>query len=356
MPTSCGALGFVRQLAKSLCCLALVATPLVAQTSLNEVHIMPRDIGGAVVSPSSALKLVGGTYLHVVKRDVNLVLVPVSVTDPKQRLVTGLNQENFQVFEGKKPQAIKHFSSEDAPVSLGIVVDTSGSMADKMDRVREAINQFCEAANLMDEFFMITFGDEPHLVVDFTTNPQELQKELLFAQPKGRTALLDAVYLAMKKMRQAKYAKKALLIISDGGDNHSRYGERDVKSVVKESDVMVYSIGTFDRYVPTHEELLGPALLSELAQPTGGRSFALQHATEMPEVAHRIGVELRTQYVLGYRPQDAPKDGKWHKIKVKLLLPKKLALLSVHAKTGYYAHESGEAESRETESRETASR
>ena len=240
---------------------------------------MPRDIGGAVVSPSPSLQLVSGAYLHVVKRDVNLVLVPVSVTDPSQRLVTGLNQENFRVFEGKKAQEIKHFSSEDAPVSLGIVVDTSGSMADKMERVREAINQFCDAANLMDEFFMITFGDEPHLVLDFTTDPQELQKELLFTQPRGRTALLDAVYLGLKKMRQAKYAKKALLIISDGGDNHSRYGERDVKSAVKESDVMIYSIGTFDRYVPTQEELLGPTLLSELTEPTGGRSFALQHAT-----------------------------------------------------------------------------
>ena len=347
MPTSSGALGSIRELLKSLLSFALIATPLAAQTTLNDVHVMPRDIGGAVLNPGSSLQLVNGSYLHVVKRDVNLVLVPVSVTDPRERLVTGLNQQNFQVFEGKKPQEIKHFSSEDAPVSLGVIVDTSGSMADKMDRVREAINQFCDAANLMDEFFMITFGDEPHLVVDFTTNPQELQKELLFAQPKGRTALLDAVYLAMKKMREAKYSKKALLIISDGGDNHSRYGERDVKSSVKESDVMIYAIGTFDRNVPTQEESLGPALLSELTEPTGGRAFALQHANEMPQVAHRIGVELRTQYVLGYRPQDAPKDGKWHKIKIKLLLPKKLAMLHVHAKTGYYAHEAREPEARE---------
>ena len=257
----------------------------------------------------------------------------------RKRLVTGLNRENFQVFEGKKAQEIKNFSSEDAPVSVGIIVDTSGSMSDKLERVREAVNQFCDAANLQDEFFMITFGDEPHLVQDFTRDPGDIEKELLFAQPKGRTALLDAVYMGLRKMREAKYSKKALLIISDGGDNHSRYGEREVKSAVKESDVMIYSIGTFDRYVPTQEEQLGPGLLAGIAEPTGGRSFVLQSPNQMPAVAHRIGTELRTQYVLGFRPQDAPKDGKWHKVNVKLRMPKKLAFLRVHAKSGYYAHE-----------------
>jgi Ca-activated chloride channel family protein len=342
MPNSFGAVGSVKQGLASLFALALIASPLVAQTSIDDVHIMPRGIGGAVAASANSLQLVSGSYLHVIKKDVNLVLVPVSVTDTLERLVVGLNQDNFQVFEGKKAQQIKHFSSEDVPISLGIIVDTSGSMADKMNRVEEAVNQFCDAANLQDEFFMITFGDQPRLAVDFTTDPQELRKELLFTQTKGRTSLLDAVYMALGKMRQAKYPRKALLIISDGGDNHSRYGERDVKSAVKESDVMVYAIGTFDRYVPTQEELLGPALLTELTQPTGGRSFVLQNASQMPDVAHRIGTELRTQYVLGYRPQDAPKDGKWHKIKVKLMLPKKLAFLRVNARTGYYAHETRE--------------
>src|SRR6266851_511852 len=337
MPTSFGAVGSVRELLKFLLSSVLVATPLAAQTGLNDVHIMPRDIGGAVVSPGASLQLVAGSYLHVVKRDVNLVLVPVSVTDPRQRLVTGLNQQNFQVFEGKKPQEIKHFSSEDAPVSVGIILDSSGSMKDKMDRVREAVHQFCENANPQDEFFMITFADEPHLVSDFTSVPEEIEKELLFTQPRGRTALLDAVYMALGKMHEARYGKKALLIISDGGDNHSRYGEREVKAAAKESDVMIYAVGTFDRYVPTEEERLGPYLLSSIAEPTGGRAFTLQNPNDLPAVAHRIGTELRTQYVIGYRPQDAPRDGKWHKISVKLRLPRKLAVLRVHAKTGYYA-------------------
>jgi len=150
-----------------------------AQISLDDVHVMSRRTTPAIASVVSSTQLVAGTYLHVIKRDVNLVLVPVSVTDPMQRLVTGLGQDNFQVFEGKKPQEIRHFSSEDAPVSVGIILDSSGSMKDKMDRVREAVHQFCENANPQDEFFMITFADEPHLVSDFTSVPEEIEKELL---------------------------------------------------------------------------------------------------------------------------------------------------------------------------------
>jgi Ca-activated chloride channel family protein len=149
--------------------------------------------------------------------------------------------------------------------------------------------------------------------------------------------LLDAIYMGLRKMREAKYSKKALLIISDGGDNHSRYSEREVKSAVKESDVMIYAIGTFDRYVPTEEEMLGPQLLSDITETTGGRAFILDNLIEMPALARRIGIELRTQYILGYHPEKPPHDGKWHKISVKLKLPKKLAYLQARAKTGYYA-------------------
>src|SRR6202048_4723607 len=182
-------------------CLGIGAS---AQTSLDDVHVMSRQAAPAVASLVTSTQLLAGTYLHVIKRDVNLVLVPVSVTDPLQRLVTGLGRDNFQVFEGKKAQEIRHFSSEDTPVSVGIVLDSSGSMKDKMDRVREAVQQFCETANPQDEFFMITFADEPRLVSDFTSIPEEIEKELLFVQPRGRTALLDAIYMALGKMHQAK--------------------------------------------------------------------------------------------------------------------------------------------------------
>ena len=307
------------------------------QTNMNDIHVVPRQVSPSMANAVASSKLVDGSLLHVVKTDVKLVLVPVTVTDPRQRLVTGLRAENFQLFEGKKAQEIRHFSSEDVPVSIGIVLDSSGSMRTKMSRVREAVNQFCEAANPQDEFFMIEFSDVPRLATDFTSVPEELEKELLYTQPKGRTALLDAIYMGLHKMKDARYAKKALLIISDGGDNHSLYMEKDVKAAAKESDVMIYAIGTFDRYLPTPEEMRGPALLSEIAEPTGGRAFSLENEMELPAVALHIGRELRTQYVLGYRPEQMPRDGKWHKIEVKLRLPKKLAFLRAHAKRGYYA-------------------
>ncbi|MGC2329753.1 MAG: VWA domain-containing protein [Candidatus Sulfotelmatobacter sp.] len=342
MPASTNAVSLQKILLKFLCglffCTVIsAASSTAAQSSLDDVHVTPREVtvalANAVYTPNAAL----AARAPRIRENVDLVLVPVSVTDGLQRLVTGLDRDNFEVFEGKKSLPIKHFSSEDAPVSVGILVDISGSMKNKMDRVQEAVSQFCETSNPGDEFFMITFSDEPHLASDFTSVPEDLQKELLFAQPKGQTSLLDAIYMGIGKMRDAKYSKKALLIVSDGGDNHSRYGEREVRAAVKESDVMIYAIGTFERYVPTTEEMLGPALLADVAETTGGRAFVLEDPREMPKVAHRIGIELRTQYVLGYRPEHAPHDGKWHKISVKLKLPKHLPFLRVRAKTGYYA-------------------
>ncbi|MGB8064713.1 MAG: VWA domain-containing protein [Candidatus Sulfotelmatobacter sp.] len=275
--------------------------------------------------------------LALAKQGRTIELFPDHMTDSMQRVVTGLSRDNFEVFDGKKPQTIQDFSSEDVPVSLGIILDSSGSMRDKWDRVRDAVDQFCDTANPQDEFFMVVFSDQPRLANDFTTSPEDLQKELLYTQPKGRTALLDAIQMGLRKMKSAKYGKKALLIISDGGDNHSRYSERDIRSLAKESDVMIYSIGLFDRYVPTVEELQGPELLSEITEPTGGRAFTLESPNEMPEVARHIGMELRTQYILAYRPQDVAHDGKWHRIKVKLRLPGRIPFLQAHAKTGYYA-------------------
>ena len=199
------------------------------------------------------------------------------------------------------------------------------------------MSQFCDTANPQDEYFMITFSDAPLLAADFTTSVDDLERGVLFTQPKGRTSLLDAIYMGLQKMKDAKHGKKALLIISDGGDNHSRYSEKEIKAAAKESDVMIYSIGTFDHYVSTEEEMRGPSLLSEIAEPTGGRAFILDKPVEMPAVARHIAMELRTQYVLAYRPQNMLHDGKWHKIKVRLRLPRKLSFLQAHAKTGYYA-------------------
>src|SRR6202047_3968150 len=310
------------------------ALPLLAQTS-QDVHIQPRVQPPAPkeLDVDPALK----THTKPFKVSVDMVLVPVTITDPLNRLVTGLDRENFHLFEGKDQQEIKTFSSEDAPVSIGVIFDMSGSMSSKVERAREAVEEFFKTANPQDEFFMIAFADKPEQISDFTQSVEEIQGKLIYTVPKGRTALLDAIYLGVSKMRQAKYAKKALLIISDGGDNHSRYTEGEIKSLVKEADVMIYAIGIYDRYASATEERLGPQLLSDITELTGGRAFTIDNPNDLGDVATKIGVERANQYVLGYRPAKVVRDGKWRKIKVKLLPPKGLPPLRVYARTGYYA-------------------
>jgi Ca-activated chloride channel family protein len=307
-------------------------------SDVESIHITPRIQPTAKPDPAAAIVAESlRSRIPVVKSKVDLVLVPVTVTDPMNRLVTGLDKENFQVFEGKEAQEVRNFSSEDAPVSLGVIFDMSASMASKIERAREAVIEFFKTANPQDEFFLVTFADKPQEVSDFTQSVDDLQGKLVFTVPKGRTALLDAIYLGVSKMRSAKYPKKALLIISDGGDNHSRYTEGEIKSLVKEADTMIYSIGIYDHYFQTEEERLGPALLSDISDLSGGRSFTIDNPNDLADVATKIGIELRNQYVLGYRPKNPGHDGKWHKIKVKLVPPKGLPPLHVYARTGYYA-------------------
>ena len=302
-----------------------------AQSEISDIHIEPRV-------QSRLISALSNSGLNTIRTHTELVLVPVTVTDPMNRVVVGLEQENFQLFEGKQSQEIKHFSREDAPVSLGVILDMSGSMASKIERAREAVLKLLEASNPEDEFFLITFSDTPHMVQNFTQTIGEIQEQLLLVRPKGQTALLDALYLGLSKMQEAKYARKALLLISDGGDNHSRYTEKEVKSRIKESDVLVYSVGVFDREFATHEELLGPDLLTQISEVTGARCYTLDNPKDLPLITHHIGVELRNQYVLAYSPNSSKDDGKWRKIKVKLTqLPKRVPQLYVHARTGYYA-------------------
>ncbi len=324
----------------TLCVLLLVLTAalrpaqLMAQNTADDVHITPRpqpQPKEADIDP--ALK----THTKPLKVDVNMVLVPVTITDPLNRLVTGLDKDNFAVYEGRDQQDIRTFSSEDAPISLGVIFDMSGSMSTKIERAREAVIEFFKTANPQDEFFMIAFADKPSEISDFTNSIEDLQGKLVYTVPKGRTALLDAIYLGMSKMRQAKYPKKSLLVISDGGDNHSRYTEGEIKAMVKEADVLIYAIGIYDHYFPTEEERLGPGLLGEVSELTGGRAFTIDNPNDLADVSTKIGVELRNQYVLGYRPRNPGKDGKWRKIKVRLIPPKGLPPLKVYAKTGYYA-------------------
>jgi len=332
--------GWVLSLSRSVSCIAFIliamATAVSAQTSIGDVHISPRQRSITPAEPSREPHLPSG--IGLIRSKVDLVMVPVTITDAMNRPVTGLERENFELFENKQPQEIKNFSSQDTPVSIGIIMDVSGSMANKIERAREAVRQFCDAANPQDEFFMITFSDDPRLASDFTQRPEEIQNALLNTYPKGRTSLLDAIYMAIHKMKDARYSRRALLIISDGGDNHSRYGERDVKNAVKEADVLVYAVGTYDRYATTQEEMLGPELLQNVSDVSGGQSYILDSVAELPDVTRAIGTRLRHQYMLAYRPQGRSSDGKWRKISVKLRLPKKFSsFLRVDARRGYYA-------------------
>jgi Ca-activated chloride channel family protein len=288
-----------------------------------------KNTAGEKLQPRQGLKL-----------DVDLALVNVTVTDPYNRLVTGLDPDNFRVYEDNIEQEVVTFSSEDVPISIGVIFDMSGSMTNKIGKAREAAIQFFKTANPQDEFFLVSFNERAELTSAFTNSVEDLQSRMMLAAPKGRTALLDAIYLGLSQMRGAKNGKRALLILSDGGDNHSRYNESDIKRLVKEADTQLYAIGIFDPLGyrnRTPEELNGPSLLSEVTEMTGGRVFAVENLNDLPDIASKIGMELRNQYVLGYRPSNKAHDARWRKIKIKLRAPKGLPPLNVYSKTGYYA-------------------
>ncbi len=275
-----------------------------------------------------------------IRIDTELVLINVTVTDPLNRFVTGLEKEHFKLFEDKVQQTIAQFSSEDAPLSVGLVFDTSGSMGAKLQKSRMAAAEFFKTSNPEDEYFLVTFNDRPKLATPFTHELEEVQNALTFTESKGRTALLDAVYLAMNTMHKAHNPRKAILLISDGGDNSSRYTESEIKNAVREADVQIYAIGIVEPLASrgrTAEELNGPNLLAQLAEQTGGRAFQVENINELPDVAAKIGVELRNQYLLGYAPTNKTKDGKYRHVQVKLVQPRGLPPLKAYYRLGYYA-------------------
>jgi len=289
-------------------------------------------ITGRDVTEKGALR--PGATLRV---EANLVLVPMTVTDDQNRLVTGLERENFYIYENNLPQTIRTFSTDDAPISVGVVFDLSGSMNSKFTRARRALSEFMRTSNPQDEFFVVAFNDRPNIVVDYTNNVDDVEARLVMLKPQARTALIDAVYMGLDKLKSAKYERKALLVISDGGDNRSRYTEGELRKAVRESDVQIYAIGIFDQFAPTEEEKNGPVLLSDMCDQTGGRMFRAADVAELGDIASRISAELRNEYVVGYRPNDLRHDGNWRKLKVKLNPPSGLPQLSVHNRQGYYA-------------------
>jgi VWFA-related protein len=312
--------------------LILLLASLLAIVTLHgqQVEITPRP-----KAPSKKSETHPSPNLRV---DTNLVLIPVSVSDPLNRPVTGLERENFRLYEDKKEQKITAFSMEDEPVAVGLVFDTSGSMGDKLGRSRMAARTFFRTSNPEDEFFLVEFDSSPRLEVPLTSNTGTIENQLVFTKSKGSTALLDGLMLALHEIRKSKKNKKALLVISDGGDNNSRYTETEIKGVLSESDCLVYAIGVFEANLSgrTPEEIGGSGLLGKIAEETGGRLYPA-NPQELPDIAQKIGVDLRNRYVLGYSPANQERDGRYRRVQVVLVPPRGLPPLRAHWRVGYYA-------------------
>jgi Ca-activated chloride channel family protein len=272
--------------------------------------------------------------------DTTLVQIPVAVTDSLNRFVLGLQKEDFHLFEDTVEQTVAHFSGEDAPLSVGLVFDESGSMDYKLRTSQAAVSQFLKTLNADDEAFLVEFSDTAKLSVEFTAKTAEIQDALKNAKPGGLTAMLDGINLALHEMKKAKNSRKAIVIVSDGGDNHSQYTASQIESLVREADVQIYAMGVFEPSLPlglSAEEVSGPKLLSEISTQTGGRAFSAALTSDLPSVAARIAVELRNQYVLGYYPKNQTRDGKYRHVEVKLAQPKGVSALKAHWRLGYYA-------------------
>jgi Ca-activated chloride channel family protein len=272
--------------------------------------------------------------------DTSLVLIPVTVTDSTNRFVLGLQKGDFHLYEDGVEQTIANLSGEDAPLSVGIAFDTSGSMTDKLRTSRRAASQFLRTMNAQDEAFLVEFGDQASVTAGFTSQLEEIQNKLASMAPGGLTAMFDGAQLALREMQKAKNPRKAIVIISDGGDNNSRYTAREIESLVREADVQIYAMGVFQPSIfagLSKEEVNGPRMLSQLAEQTGGRAFTASDGNDLPSVAARIAIELRNQYVLAYRSKNRNNDGKYRKVEVKITPPAGIASVKAHWRLGYYA-------------------
>jgi Ca-activated chloride channel homolog len=288
----------------------------------------------AAILPAVALSA-GPASIRV---DKNLVLVPVSVVDRENHPVSGLDVRNFRVFDNKRPQTIESISRDDQPLAVGLVFDASGSMKTKLERSRLAVKAFLDGANPEDEFLLVRFSNRPMLSVPLMNDPGMIEASLLSTASKGRTALLDAVYLALTEIRKSRKSRKALLIISDGGDNDSRHRARELGQLVLESDALIYVMGIYDPLEArsTPEEASGPSLLSWIAEQSGGREYSAE-AWDLPEIAQTIGMDLRNRYLLGFSPSDSPPDGRYHSVQVKMVSGSGSPPLSASWRHGYFA-------------------
>jgi Ca-activated chloride channel family protein len=304
-------------------CLAVVfSIPVVAQIPAT---ITPRPLRNA--QPQAALRT-----------DSSLVVIPAWVTTAAGASVTSLNQENFRVTEDDVEQKIAYFIKDDAPLSIGLLFDISGSMRNKMEKASESVSAFFKTANTEDEFFLVEFSDRAKLTIPFTPDSDEIYSRVARTKPFGRTSLLDAIDVGLKHMKKARHSRKAIVIISDGGDNWSWHTARQIRGALLESDVQLYAMGIFDPELASSpaENRNGPALLDELAGQTGGRHYPVGDLNDLPAISAKIGTDLRNEYLLGYYAADS-RDGKYHRVKVKLALPDGAPPLRANYRRGYFA-------------------
>lgn len=310
--------------------IALFTAALLALTPSAVGSLANRPAQAADAQQKRAKPPATGTQnpTDTIQLKTRLVSITVTVGDSLGRFVTGLTKRNFEVFDDGVKQEIAHFSDDDAPITLGIVYDVSGSMSDLTSRSFQTLRRLFETSHREDEYFIIAFNDRAKLVQDFTTSPSEIMSRVIFVKAKGSTALFDGVYLGLEKARQGRHQKKALLIISDGEENSSRYSGRELRDMLKESDVPVYSIGISQLY-------LGLGTLQALSSWSGGMTFTPYDEPQTRDIYTRIALMLRHQYAIGFYPTDAESTVDWHRVRINVNAPKGLGRLWVNYKNGY---------------------
>jgi len=312
----------------SLCSISLAFQAPSSETTRSIPSRFTNELAANTIAPPARLRV-----------DSSLVLIPVHVTTPDGVSVTNLTRENFALIEDNAKQTITHFSKDDAPLSVGLLFDSSGSMRNKMLKSAEAMATFFKTANADDEFFLVEFNERPRLLVPFTQDSDDIYRRVARIRPFGRTSLLDAIHLALVQMKKASNFRKAIVVLSDGGDNRSRFTASEIKNAMLETDVQLFAMGIFDEGSrrQTVEEQNGPRLLDELAEQTGGQLYTVDNLDDLESISVRISRELRNQYVLGYSPTNDSRDGKYRQVKLKLDTPLDMPKLRANYRHGYYA-------------------
>lgn len=327
------------QVAVLFCCAYILTAAAFTLTSIAQQKTEQASPAKSKQSSTPEPPTTGREAQELERVQTDLITLNVTVTDVYGRYVTGLNKSAFAIQDNKELQEITFFSDDDAPASVGVIFDVSGSMnGDKVARARDALARFVDTSHQGDEYFLIGFNSRAQLLLDRTRDSNAVLDKMTFVETKGQTALYDACYLGVEKVKRGTHQKRAILLISDGQDNNSRYTFGELRRLLKESDVLIYSIGILGGSdAGSSLGMGGQAILDELSGVSGGKAFFPNTTAEMNEIFERIAIELRHQYSIGYRPTNFTADGKWRKIKVKITPPRGMPRLFVRSKEGYFA-------------------